>query len=72
MFLPEKTEPSPRVWPPGFPSPGFRPLDEEIYFLYRTVRGGSEYKFHSDNDWFIRVCEPMRRSILRTPDCAGS
>ncbi|MBP5726763.1 MAG: helix-turn-helix transcriptional regulator [Clostridia bacterium] len=34
------------------------PLDEEIYFLYRTVRGGSEYKFHSDNDWFIRVCEP--------------
>ena len=34
------------------------PLDEEIYFLYRSVRGGSEYRFHSDNDWFIRICEP--------------
>ena len=37
------------------------PLDEEIYFLYRSVRGGSEYKQHSDNDWFIRVCEPYAR-----------
>lgn len=37
------------------------PLDEEIYFLYRSVRGGSEYKYHSDNDWFIRVCEPYAR-----------
>ncbi len=36
----------------------FCPLDEEIYFLYRSVRGGDEYKYHSDNDWFIRVCEP--------------
>ena len=37
------------------------PLDEEIYSLYRSVRGGSEYKQHSDNDWFIRVCEPYAR-----------
>ena len=37
------------------------PLDEEIYSLYRSVRGGSEYKYHSDNDWFIRVCEPYAR-----------
>ena len=37
------------------------PLDEEVYFLYRGVRGGSEYKYHSDNDWFIRVCEPYAR-----------
>ena len=37
------------------------PLDEEVYFLYRSVRGGSEYKYHSDNDWFIRVCEPYAR-----------
>ena len=38
-----------------------RPLDEEIYSLYRNVRGGSEYKHHSDNDWFIRVCEPYAK-----------
>lgn len=37
------------------------PLDEEIYSLYRGVRGGSEYKQHSDNDWFIRVCEPYAK-----------
>ena len=37
------------------------PLDEEVYFLYRAVRGGSEYKQHSDNDWFIRVYEPYAR-----------
>lgn len=37
------------------------PLDEEVYFLYRGVRGGGEYKQHSDNDWFIRVCEPYAR-----------
>ncbi len=37
------------------------PLDEEVYGLYRGVRGGSEYKYHSDNDWFIRVCEPYAR-----------
>ncbi|MCR5321924.1 MAG: helix-turn-helix domain-containing protein [Lachnospiraceae bacterium] len=37
------------------------PTDEEIYSLYRTVRGGSEYKHHSDNDWFIRVCEPYAK-----------
>lgn len=37
------------------------PLDEEVYSLYRGVRGGSEYKYHSDNDWFIRVCEPYAR-----------
>ena len=34
------------------------PLDEEIYGLYRAVRGGGVYKAHSDDDWFIRVCEP--------------
>ena len=37
------------------------PLDDEIYGLYRAVRGGDEYKYHSDNDWFIRVCEPYAR-----------
>ncbi len=37
------------------------PSDEEIYSLYRGVRGGSEYKHHSDNDWFIRVCEPYAK-----------
>lgn len=37
------------------------PLDEEVYALYRSVRGGGEYKYHSDNDWFIRVCEPYAR-----------
>ena len=37
------------------------PLDEEVYSLYRGARGGDEYKFHSDNDWFIRVCEPYAR-----------
>ena len=37
------------------------PLDEEVYGLYRSVRGGSDYKQHSDNDWFIRVCEPYAR-----------
>lgn len=37
------------------------PMDEEIYTLYRNVRGGGEYKYHSDNDWFIRVCEPIAR-----------
>lgn len=39
----------------------FAPLDEEVYGLYRNVRGGGEYKQHSDNDWFIRVCEPYAR-----------
>ena len=34
------------------------PLDEEIFELYRAVRGGGVYKAHSDHDWFIRVCEP--------------
>ncbi len=37
------------------------PLDEEVYSLYRAVRGGSDYKYHSDNDWFIRVCEPYAK-----------
>lgn len=37
------------------------PLDTEIYLLYRAVRGGSQYKQHSDNDWFIRVCEPYAK-----------
>ena len=34
------------------------PIDEEIFNLYRQVRGGGVYKAHSDDDWFIRVCEP--------------
>lgn len=34
------------------------PLDEEIFGLYRSVRGGGVYEAHSDDDWFIRVCEP--------------
>ena len=37
------------------------PLDEEVYSLYRAVRGGGEYERHSANDWFIRVCEPYAR-----------
>ena len=37
------------------------PLDEEVYFLYRSARGGNAYKQHSDNDWFISVCEPYAR-----------
>lgn len=39
------------------------PLDEEIYVLYRNVRGGGVYKTHSDDDWFIRVCEPYAKSF---------
>ncbi len=34
------------------------PLDEELYELYRQVRGGASYTARSGNDWFIRVCEP--------------
>ncbi len=34
------------------------PLDEEIFELYFQVRGGGVYKARSDDDWFIRVCEP--------------
>ena len=34
------------------------PIDEEIFNLYFQVRGGGVYKAHSDDDWFIRVCEP--------------
>lgn len=37
------------------------PLDEEIYGLYRQVRGGGAYKAHSDDDWFLRVCEPYAK-----------
>ena len=37
------------------------PLDEEVYGLYRNARSGSEYKYHSDNAWFIRVCEPYAK-----------
>ncbi len=37
------------------------PLDEEIYGLYRQVRGGGVYKAHSDDDWFIRICEPYAK-----------
>lgn len=37
------------------------PLDEEIYALYRNVRGGSIFFTRSGNDWFIRVCEPYAK-----------
>lgn len=37
---------------------GQAPLDEEIFHLYSQVRGGGVYKARSDDDWFIRVCEP--------------
>ncbi len=37
------------------------PLDEEIFHLYSQVRGGGVYKAHSDDDWFIRVCEPYAK-----------
>ena len=37
------------------------PLDEEIFHLYFQVRGGGVYKAHSDDDWFIRVCEPYAK-----------
>lgn len=39
------------------------PLDEEIFGLYRAVRGGGMYKVHSDDDWFIRVCEPYAQKF---------
>ena len=39
------------------------PLDEEIFNLYRQVRGGGVYKAHSDDDWFIRVCEPYAKKF---------
>lgn len=39
------------------------PLDEEIFHLYRQVRGGGVYKTHSDDDWFIRVCEPYAKKF---------
>lgn len=34
------------------------PLDEELYRLYRQVRGGDNYSTRSGNDWFIRFCAP--------------
>ncbi len=37
---------------------GQAPLDQEIFALYGQVRGGGVYKARSDDDWFIRVCEP--------------
>lgn len=39
------------------------PLDEEIFELYRRVRGGDVYQAHSDDDWFIRVCEPYAQKF---------
>ena len=39
------------------------PLDDEIFGLYRQVRGGGTYKAHRDNDWFIRVCEPYAKKF---------
>ena len=37
------------------------PLDTETYTLYRRVRGGDKNAVQSDNDWFIRVCEPYAK-----------
>lgn len=37
------------------------PLDVEIYLLYRRVRGGDKNAMQSDNDWFIRGCEPYAK-----------
>lgn len=39
------------------------PLDEDIFGLYRQVRGGGAYQAHSDDDWFIRVCEPYAKEF---------
>lgn len=39
------------------------PLDEEIINLYRQARGGGVDKAHSDDDWFIRVCEPYAKKF---------
>jgi transcriptional regulator with XRE-family HTH domain len=33
------------------------PTDEELYGIYRRVRGGDNYTARSGNDWFIRFCE---------------
>ena len=41
------------------------PLDEEIFELYRQVRGGGVYQVHSNDDWFIRVCEPYAQKFPR-------
>ncbi len=48
------------------------PLDDEIYSLYRWVRGGNEYKYHSDNDWFIRVCEPYAKKYPQNQGLCSS
>ena len=47
------------------------PLDEEVYSLYRAVRGGGEYEQHSANDWFIRVCEPYAKKYPQNRNLYG-
>ena len=42
---------------------GHSPLDEEIFNLCRQVRGGGVYKAHSDDDWFIRACQPYAKKF---------
>lgn len=37
------------------------PLDEEVFSLYRMVRGGQADVVRSGNDWFIRICEPYAK-----------
>ncbi|MHC1695312.1 MAG: helix-turn-helix domain-containing protein [Eubacteriales bacterium] len=37
------------------------PLDDELYWLYRQVRGGDSLSSRSGNEWFIRFCEPYVR-----------
>lgn len=48
------------------------PLDDEVYGLYRAVRGGGAYKYHSDNDWFIRVCEPYAKKYPQNEGLCSS
>jgi hypothetical protein len=46
------------------------PLNEEVYSLYRNVRGGDNYTVRSGNDWFIRVCEPYAKIYKALPFAA--
>ncbi|OGO93436.1 MAG: hypothetical protein A2Y17_04485 [Clostridiales bacterium GWF2_38_85] len=37
------------------------PLNDELYSMYRQVRGGDNYFARSGNGWFIRFCEPYAK-----------
>lgn len=47
------------------------PTDVKVYSLYRAARGGGEYEHHSDDDWFIRVCEPYARNYPQNYELCG-